>query len=429
MTGTITGVIGFLSYSQITSPSHGLTTGTTITISGVGGATGVNGSYAVTVSGSNTFFVSASPGGSYTSGGVWTDNYTPTINRPSVPTPYDFTQTVIQFPDGSFASNAWIEQIGNHSPSTEETAAKFKSASLYAFVPDDPVAYYSFEVGCLGGSYVESDGTLKRVLPIQHPKDPKLRAIRIGGTQGLKFEGRKDGQGPTDAALAKYASYNRRLVRVDFAPPAWNIVTDAGVVVDGVAQEWKRNVSSDPDTKIYIVSRGNTGDFKFAEGVDNDPKGKGFQGEVNFPEVKTDLNLVWKYVPLDYLADTSKLFPFARKVIAAAGKVNSEEFEGYAAGTLLLLEPRVDKYLSGTLRYNNPVTGEAAPPYYMCDVYLPIIHFDPPSFSSTYRGHNLKPWLKGSSFMYHLATSNGSVDGATLYGAYDFKKIFEFWNK
>lgn len=56
----------------ITSNGHGLTTGTQVTISGVGGNNNANGTWIVTVLDANTFSLNGSTGsGIYTSGGTW----------------------------------------------------------------------------------------------------------------------------------------------------------------------------------------------------------------------------------------------------------------------------------------------------------------------------------------------------------------------
>jgi hypothetical protein len=56
----------------ITSNNHGLSTGTRVTISGVGGNGGANGTFVVTVIDANTFSLNGSAGtGVYTTGGTW----------------------------------------------------------------------------------------------------------------------------------------------------------------------------------------------------------------------------------------------------------------------------------------------------------------------------------------------------------------------
>lgn len=57
---------------QITSASHGLTTGARITITGVAGNTAANGTFTITKVNDNAFTLDSSTGnGAYVSGGVW----------------------------------------------------------------------------------------------------------------------------------------------------------------------------------------------------------------------------------------------------------------------------------------------------------------------------------------------------------------------
>ena len=70
--GSISGTTGnTINPIVITSDAHGLVTGQLVTISGVGGNTNANGTFVVTVIDVNTFSISATGNGSYTSGGTW----------------------------------------------------------------------------------------------------------------------------------------------------------------------------------------------------------------------------------------------------------------------------------------------------------------------------------------------------------------------
>lgn len=69
--GTITNATNANPIS-VSSTAHGLTTGTTVTITGVTGNTAANGIFVVTVVDANTFTLNGSTGnGSYVSGGTW----------------------------------------------------------------------------------------------------------------------------------------------------------------------------------------------------------------------------------------------------------------------------------------------------------------------------------------------------------------------
>jgi len=70
-TGTVTGASSTTPI-VITSASHGLTTGTRVTLSGIGGNTAANGTFTITNLTTNTFSLDSSVfNGTYTSGGTW----------------------------------------------------------------------------------------------------------------------------------------------------------------------------------------------------------------------------------------------------------------------------------------------------------------------------------------------------------------------
>lgn len=70
LTGTVTGVTN-TTPAVVTSAAHGLTDGTVVKISGVGGSAGVNGTRPITRVDANTFSVAVAAGGAYTAGGAW----------------------------------------------------------------------------------------------------------------------------------------------------------------------------------------------------------------------------------------------------------------------------------------------------------------------------------------------------------------------
>lgn len=70
-TGNVTGATNATPI-VITSAAHGLSSGTRVTLSGVGGNTAANGTFTVTAITADTFSLNGSTGnGAYTSGGTW----------------------------------------------------------------------------------------------------------------------------------------------------------------------------------------------------------------------------------------------------------------------------------------------------------------------------------------------------------------------
>ncbi len=348
-------------------------------------------------------------------------DYGSPVLRPNI---FDMGQT------SSTASSFWIEKIDNESPASNEWSTRYARSTLYAYIPDGDTALYNFTNTVLGYTYTTADRKLKRVNPQAHPKYPALYAQKITSATGIVFESKQTGQPPPPqvGALSQYAKYKRNLVSVDFAPPRYPVFedTDPEIVPSATTGEFRRYVDYDTTSNVYDVTI-QTGQFKFADGSAGAPLGKTFPGEINFFEVKTTFSLRWRLLPQDFVYNTIDypVFPYPVKPGAASARVNSAAIWGYPAGTLLLLEPEIDRYVSGTLR-----NGDGRTPFFMCDVTYPIIHFDPPHYGSTYRGHNLKPWWKtgDTTITYYLVTNDGTSTGIRIYGEYDFSKLFTHWS-
>lgn len=87
-TGTITGATDATPI-VVTSPGHGLTTGTTVSISGVGGNDAANNTWIITVVDANTFSLDMSSGdGTYNGGGTWLSGIE-TVTFSNLETPTD----------------------------------------------------------------------------------------------------------------------------------------------------------------------------------------------------------------------------------------------------------------------------------------------------------------------------------------------------
>jgi len=345
-----------------------------------------------------------------------------------VPTGFDLGK------DEPTGSSYWVEKIDNESPASGEWSNRYARTTLYAWIPDSEVGMYNFTNAVLGYTYTTADRKLWRVNPIAHPKYNGLYAQKITSCTGISYEQKADGSPPPAQAnsLRKFAQYRKNLVSVDFAPPRYNIREDTDPQISGTGSsigEFQRNVDYDTTSNIYDVTI-QTGQFGFAEGAagaPGPPNAKTFPGELNFFEVKTTFSLRWRLLPQDFVYDTLNypVFPYPTKVGGAVGRVNSADIWGYSKGTLLLLEPEIDRYVSGTLRNSDGRT-----PLFMCDVTYPIIHFNPPSYGSTYKGHNLKPWWKtgDTTITYYLVTSDKTTTGIRIYGEYDFSKLFTHWS-
>lgn len=344
------------------------------------------------------------------------------------PSNYDFQTT------STSNSSFWIEHVGNTSPQSDEVSPRYAHRTLYAYVSNDRVAMYNFENNVLGYHYVDSSLTLRRVPPQAHPKHPSCYAIKVSQIQGVKFDGKQEELPPAaqlNAGLKDAAKYKRNLVAVEFAPPKYPVYTDDDPKILGFDDErfeYLRYLEHDQQTNVYDVVIP-TGRFKFAEGTSGNPLGKVFPGEVTFYEVKTTYSLKWRLVPEDFIIDYVNYdFGYPTKINAAAGHVNATKFCGFPAGTLLLLEPEIERYVAGALRRSD------GKPMFYADVVLPIVHFDPPlgvsAGSEIQKGHNNKPWWKSgdTTLHYYMVSSDGTSTGIRVYGSYEFADIFTHWS-
>ncbi len=111
-TGSVTGATN-ASPIVITSVGHGLTTGTRVTITGVGGNTGANGTWKVTRVDADTFSLDTSTGtGAYTSGGTWNTSGLYKLSLTvSAANGYEAGVTYSVLVSGAVSATAWAELV------------------------------------------------------------------------------------------------------------------------------------------------------------------------------------------------------------------------------------------------------------------------------------------------------------------------------
>lgn len=376
----------------------------------------------------------------------------PTYTTPAViPTSYSF-DTVVNDKPALSSTSGWVECVGNNSTATSEFGTRYANCSLTGWIPDGQVAFYNFVNRVLGWTITTSDRLLQRKLPIRHPRNPQLYATKIidasGRVYGNKLIDSGDNAGGLEPAdpprytssfdgigITQWARYGKQQVTIEFQPARWRMLDDSQVVSTG---EYARFIDFDVKPNFYAVTI-QVGNFLWAETATPGPTAgtvASTVGEINYLEVKTTFALRWRLVPEDFVADTINYpyWPYYSKISRCAGRVNSTAFCGYPAGTLLILEPDIERYVSGTL-YSNDLSSHK--PLMYCDVMLPMVHFDPPNSSgdppvSGYRGHNTKPWWAegtGAYAKYYLMTATGNpTTGLRIYSEMDFNDIFTHWS-
>lgn len=232
----------------------------------------------------------------------------------------------------------------------------------------------NFIIDTLGKGATNS-GQLNRVLPARHPRYPDLWASRITGIEGLSPVGKTQG----------VSYWKKYIVTVQYEAPPYLLV--AG--------------SEPPPEGGFLIVQGssacefiqqNTGQFKYP----TNPKLGGKSGKV-IPGgggtavllIKTRLKWTWIQVPQTALFGGKQGVGRSLRMKHqedCLGRVNSDEFAGYEAGTLLLesISPSV-------------MAGPLGKPFYY-NVEMNLLHFDPsPRLVNNVHGHNLVPVLTGSN--------------------------------
>lgn len=276
--------------------------------------------------------------------------------------------------------SVWKEKVGITSPAQPSAFARGATQSLLVGrIPFEDAT--KFVRTSLGFSYTEGN-KLKRVLPVQHPKYPFLRATGCslhpegpavvttgspppppppGGGTGRNLKKSRDvtlDPGPD------YANYHFYEATLSFASLPYDILPDTVVSMPGLG-EYDRFTHSDVSSSFNVIDPG-TLTMKFSLGATNNPKGLAFAAggvRVN----STALNLHWTDVALDYVM----LNDFAPVIQARLGCVNETEFRSIPPGCARLDGVTYTKILL-------PLVIEGDRNLHSLDITFHINVFDPP---------------------------------------------------
>ena len=306
----------------------------------------------------------------------------------------------------------WKEKVGAISPGMGQFSRTSASEKLYVYVPWD--TQYEWRQRILGYHRVVND-KLRRVLPARHPRETHMWAERITEVRGVRFDGKEVHVEQIQAT----AKYTKALLTVQFETPDYAVLED-----NDVANEWERYVSRQREPKEDVILQ-NKGNMTFVEGTGSD--GQPTAGTTQFPrtivviEAKTNLRVTWHEVPEEFVLDADGKYPALDN---AAGSVNSAEFLGYPAGTLLFRPPRVERFRQ-TVNLRDPKAFN-----FLLKIELNLQFFDPPqgNGSAGIRGHNLKPWIDRQCY-YATAEGAGGAAGTAggnpTHPTYDHRKVFQ----
>lgn len=322
----------------------------------------------------------------------------------------------IQSHSGSDLTIRWAEFIGKEgwtqdiSLGAGESRAVMKIAVLWEDLDEAIRQIIGYARKVIGTT------ALERHVPMRHPRWYWMRAEQISAIQGLSWNGKEVPFG------SPISAYKVAVLTVLFKTPNYAVRRDSEMGADG---EWMRFVEKNRKSSVEFLMP-ERGTLKFVEGPASilNKEFRGNRGQIN---MRTRLTWRWVGVPDDglFTLGGSERGGVPSRIDSAVGRVNSTEFAGYPAGTLLCEAPEF-----------KPVMYPVHPGYVMAkdfiwdvprmwDVTLVFVHFDPPYDAAggfTSRGHNLCP-APVSKFWYKAGTA-----GSTSYPLYDsteFADIFK----
>jgi hypothetical protein len=342
----------------------------------------------------------------------------------------------------------WEEVVDNSSTSTATVSAIDSSASMLIRVP------WRKRVSalCLTVGVSRVNGTkIERWLPVRHPYYPWLWCSSVAVRKDEIFDGMYDSENPNprylpegdlndnftaraylerieppaEGSLPAYAVYGSTVLELQFRALPYRVESDEKnrILVEdgGFVPEWERFTSVENESIDPKVLHASPGSYKFAEGA---PNGKLFPGEINLIEGYSNIQMTWHQVPEEYLCSNFyEAMTYPNKLAEAVGTVNSTEFMGCPAGTLLYMGYSRKRYVSPLQNMVNLRPEN----YFYNDVTLNFSRFDPlPGEANPLRrGHLLKPYRQ--NFKYYTV-KNASGDNGTrkyTYREYEFRTLFQ----
>lgn len=282
----------------------------------------------------------------------------------------------------------WEPFIDSKSP--ERQTYNYESCSISMPIRVDFDSVPEVFQAILGYQNLQGD-RLHRKLPAKHPKFPWMYATGIQDIKHVKPIGK----------AGKYYQYRWTDCNVIFQTLPFPVLEDDAIAVAGDEHLRFCKKIFEPVTEVVSLDRGM---FKFSDG-------KAFPGSF-IPVPKANVHWTWYKVPHKYIMDANGI---PTRINAAIGKVNLEDFAGYPAGTLLLLNPKLTQVYSPT----NPVLlglkSTDSPIEWQVD--LPFL-YDPMK-------HNNKPNVGKAGGTHYPWEEVTDAAGNTLYDEILYTVIFE----
>jgi len=344
--------------------------------------------------------------------------------------------------DDPFTVDDWLEAVELSAPSDTysndnaeavlpvyiENATEGKLRSALTFV--------------LGYSYADA-GTpykLHRVNPVEHPIwGYQMRASSVQFTRFNPVgnpENTPDNEPHrtsqiTGAAgvIQRYASYGQCWMTVRFNQRPYFLYEDDEPEFIALGSELYRYVERTEEPSLEVLMSDSGGVMFWAEtNTDGPTVGSHFPGQIGELIQKKTINLLWREVAMSFTHDSDGN---PTKIESCVGRVNSTEFLGYPAGTLLFQPPKFDKRMY-------PFYSDDGRAFYH-NILIQLSHFDPPpgAASPLARGHQLFPWRGGSSESgsagsgpgWYTAYRGDGTSGKKYLRETDFAAAFQHVNK
>ncbi len=332
-----------------------------------------------------------------------------------------YTDLLAESPSDTFTKSDWKEAIETTQPGGGE-AFSLESGEAVIVVEIPWLKARSFIRFTLGWSYADNGSPyrLRRENPQAHPRFPWLTAstVSFGSVSPVGVAGvgtKVDGIYTGDVPVAKYA---RILATVRFVDRPWQFLTDADASTP--ARESLRNTYFDLSPSIEVLSAEGLNNIKFAfsPGPPTGPPNTAIPAPFGTLMSKVNYSLNWMWVPQEYISNGTVFYP--TKIMSCVGRVNSADFKGFPAGTLLLQAPTFQRFrfpLPGVTPFDN---------FFGYNIRFPLQYFDPTRGpvvggpTPPLRGHQLIPWRSTLQWFGCLREDGTS----RLYPEADFATLF-----
>ena len=318
-----------------------------------------------------------------------------------------------------FTEDDWKEAIATYQPGGGETFSNDNGeCTVQCYVDAEKIR--SAKSFVLGYSYAD-DATpwaLHRIPPADHPfYGPQFRATSvsfqrfspIGNSANTNREPYELSPFGSDG-ITKFGKYEKAMMTVRFAGPMpYYLYSDDNEEWSGF--EYDRYCTRyDVESNLEVLMADTN---RFMTYVEGPLVNETVPSTVGLYLTKTTFVMTWHEVPESFIFNSLGV---PQKVIDCVGKVNSADFMGFPAGTLLLQSPKFQRKCF-------PFFSDDGRAFHYT-ITLPFLHFDPElgDTATRARGHNLFPYSIDGK--WYLATRDGTVLGPRYIFEQDFATMF-----